>query len=184
MEPQTSDQERFDDEVARVGRLIVQIAAGVGIFAALMLSTIALIRTTDRPAVTSSMSGMPRAGASLPAALPSRADVVIEHVTRGCHAMLVNGQADPTPTATIRLASGGRLQVTDNDVMPHRLLETSGPAAQFSGAAMGHMGAQSTVTFPRPGTYSLTTKAGEDYTTGITTVGPDNTLHLKVLVTA
>lgn len=184
MEPQTSDQERFDDEVTRVGRLIVQIAAGVGIVAALMLSTIALIRTTDRPPVASSMSGMQRAAASQPASPPARAEVVIEHVTRGCHAMLVNGQAQPTPTATIRLAPGGRLQVTDNDVMPHRLLETSGPAARFSGAAMGHMGAQSTVTFPRAGTYSLTTKAGEDYTKGITTIGADNTLRLKVVVAA
>ena len=49
---------------------------------------------------------------------------------------------------------------------------------------MDHMGARSTATFATPGTYSLTTKAGEDYTKGIQTIGPDNTLRLKVVVPA
>jgi hypothetical protein len=49
---------------------------------------------------------------------------------------------------------------------------------------MGHMGARSTVTFSKPGTYSLTTKAGEDYAKGIQTVGPDNTLRITVVVLA
>ena len=47
---------------------------------------------------------------------------------------------------------------------------------------MNHMGASSTIRFPAAGKYVLTTKAGEDYTKGITTIGPDNKLQIKVLV--
>jgi len=47
---------------------------------------------------------------------------------------------------------------------------------------MNHMGATTTATFTNAGTYVLTTKAGEDYMTGFTTVGPDNPLTLKVIV--
>jgi len=49
---------------------------------------------------------------------------------------------------------------------------------------MGHMGARSTVTFPTAGTYSLTTRPGEDYRAGVKTTGPDNTLRIKVVVSA
>jgi len=182
MEPHKTDQEVFDDQVARTGRLVVQTAAGVGILAALVLSTIALIRTTQPQ--TATMMSPARSGVVLPAApqAPRNASVMIEHVTRGCHAMLVNDSTTPTPSATIHLGVGGSLHVTDNDVMPHRLLQLAGPTAGFTGASMSHMGAQSTVTFPSAGTYSLTTKAGEDYAPGIKTIGPDNTLRLKVVV--
>ena len=103
-------------------------------------------------------------------------------------ASFVNGQTlsvnggTQSPTQTIRLAVGGNLRVQDNDVMPHQLMMVSGPQASFVGAAMTHMGAQSTVTFPSAGTYVLTTKAGEDYVKGIQTIGADNTLRIKVLV--
>ena len=58
----------------------------------------------------------------------------------------------------------------------------SGPQAQLSAAALNHMGATSTVTFPAAGTYTLTTKAGEDYSKGIVTTGEDNTLRITVVV--
>ena len=96
------------------------------------------------------------------------------------YSIAVNGGA-PSPTQTIRMAVGCTLQVQDNDVMPHQLVLVSGPHAQLAGAAMDHMGASSTVTFPKAGTYVLTTKAGEDYTKGIKTIGADNKLQIKVL---
>jgi hypothetical protein len=182
MEPKKTDQELFDEQVDRNGRVFVQTVAGAGILAALVLSTIAIIRTTQQS--PAAMMSPARIGAvqPAPAQMPRSASVVIEHVTRGCHAMLVNGATQATPTATIRLGTGGMLHVTDNDVMPHRLVQLAGPAVGFTGAAMSHMGAQSTVMFPHAGTYSLTTKAGEDYSPGIQTIGPDNTLRLKVVV--
>ena len=101
---------------------------------------------------------------------------------RGCHALAVNGAPAYSPDATIRLAAGGTLNMQNNDVMPHRLILLSGGAAQMTGANMNHMGATSSVTFPTPGTYTFTTKEGEDYTSGINTVGPDNVIKLHVVV--
>ena len=92
--------------------------------------------------------------------------------------------APGAPSATLHLTAGGVLHVQNNDVMPHQLVRVRGPQATFVAAAMTHMGARSSVTFPTPGTYSLTTKAGEDYMKGIHTTGQDNTLHIKVVVTA
>jgi hypothetical protein len=116
--------------------------------------------------------------------LPTSASIMIDHVTRGCHTLAVNGANPRAPSVTVHLAAGGILHVQNNDVMPHRLVRAREPRASFVAAAMSHMGARSSVTFPTPGTYSLTTKAGEDYMKGIHTIGPDNTLRIKVVVAA
>jgi hypothetical protein len=105
----------------------------------------------------------------------------IDHVERGCHSWSLNG--DPLgPTATVRMAAGGTLSVMDDDVMPHRLVQLSGPRATVGHAAMKRMGAMARVTFATPGRYRFTTRAGEDYTAGITTIGPDHVLRLTVVV--
>jgi hypothetical protein len=130
--------------------------------------------------------GSSSAGASHPAPLSGSdgagaASLVIEHVTAGCHAWSLNG----SPLAAhqvARLQHGNGITVTDNDVMPHSLAETSGPAAQMADAAMSKMGARSTIVFPTAGVYKFTTTAGEDYTSGIVTTGEDNVLTLTVIV--
>ena len=38
------------------------------------------------------------------------------------------------------------------------------------------------VRFPKAGVYRFATKAGEDYSKGVRTLGPDNTLKLRVIV--
>jgi hypothetical protein len=48
---------------------------------------------------------------------------------------------------------------------------------------MKHMGATAYVGFPTKGTYVFTTKAGEDYMSGVKTIGEDNVLKLVVTVT-
>jgi plastocyanin len=171
-----SDQEQFDASVTRTGKLVLQILAGVGILAALMMSTFALIRSGDSRTTTASA---PVAAAK--ATLPASASAMIDHVTRGCHTLVLPSGASG-PSQTFRLAAGGTLHIQDNDVMPHTLIRVSGPPVDFTGAAMRHMGAKSSVTFPTAGTYVLSTKAGEDYMKGITTIGPDNTLHIRVVV--
>ncbi len=135
--------------------------------------------------------------ASAGAAGASSAQVVIRHQYRGCHAWSVNGS--PYKAAqSVKLAVGGTLTVSDNDVMAHLLLQKSGPAkvafAKLPSAMrdmatplhgpglMAHMGAAVKVTFPKAGTYTFTTKPGEDYMPGVQTVGEDNTLKLKVIV--
>jgi plastocyanin len=182
METEKTDQQTLDEQVNTTGKLVLQILAGVGIFAALLMSIVALIVSADRTDSSPASTGV-AAVAKAPQTAPTSAGVTIDHVTRGCHVLTVNHGAQTT-SATIHLATGGILRVQDNDVMPHQIVRVAGPQAQFVGAAMKHMGARSTVTFPTPGTYSLTTKAGEDYMKGVQTLGPDNTLRIKVVVSA
>lgn len=68
-----SDQQRFDEEVARKGKTILQALAGLGIFAALVLSVIAIARSGESTGVqisaatanqTGSSGGGPAAGGS------------------------------------------------------------------------------------------------------------------------
>lgn len=182
MEPQKTDQERFDENVDRIGRAVLQVLGGAGIFAALLMSMLALLNSggTTTTTITTAARG-PAAQAAQSA--PASAQIAIDHVMRGCHNLAVNGGAPNSPDATVRLAVGGRLTVQDNDVMPHRLYARSGPAPLFSAPLMNHMGAQSTVTFSRPGTYLLGTHAGEDYYKGVMTMGADHVLRIKVIVT-
>jgi plastocyanin len=134
-------------------------------------------------------------GASASAA-GSGSTLVIRHQLHGCHSWSANGDGYK-PSQSITLRRGGSLSVTNNDVMPHKLVETSGPAVTFTrlkiGMGMGlkgtfgpamlaHMGSSSKITFSKPGVYKFTTKAGEDFMSGIKTIGEDNVLRLTVIV--
>jgi hypothetical protein len=122
--------------------------------------------------------------------------LVIRHQLRGCHSWSANGDPYKARQA-IKLTRGGSINVTNNDVMPHKLIETSGPAAVITRlgagtgmgmkgmmppAMLGRMGSSSRVTFSKPGVYKFTTRPGEDYMSGVKTVGEDNVLRLTVTV--
>jgi hypothetical protein len=124
--------------------------------------------------------------------------LVIRHQVKGCHTWSANGDAYK-PTQSITLRRGASLSVTNNDVMPHKLLETSGPAVRitrlaagmgmgmtgtFPPAMMARMGSGSKLTFTKPGVYKFTTKPGDDYKGmgKMETVGEDNVLKLTVTV--
>jgi hypothetical protein len=111
-----------------------------------------------------------------------RATLTIRHQMRGCHAWSFNGGAYKA-SLKIKLARGTALRVIDNDVMPHKLIQLSGPKATLVAPAMKHMSAQAKVVFVKEGTYAFTTKPGEDYIKGIKTIGEDNVLRLTVTVT-
>lgn len=117
-------------------------------------------------------------------AAPSHASVVIRHQTRGCHAWSVNGSAYRA-SQKLTLGVGSSITFTDNDIMPHRLVELAGPATVVSRSSgmMARMSATTSVVFPKAGVYRFTTKPGEDYVQGVKTVGPDNVLRLTVTVT-
>jgi plastocyanin len=113
---------------------------------------------------------------------PKSATVTIRHQLRGCHTWSVNGGAFKATQRTT-LARGGTITFMNMDVMPHKLLKTSGPAIQFAGKPnMNHMNATVKVTFSKAGVYKLTTKPGEDYMKGMKTIGEDNVLRLTVTV--
>lgn len=120
--------------------------------------------------------------AAIASAAPKSATVVIRHQLRGCHSWSVNG-GPFKPTQSLTLARGGGVTVIDNDVMPHQLIKTSGPAVKFVGKAkMSKIGASTKIVFAKAGTYRFTTKVGEDYMKGVKTIGEDNVLKLTVKV--
>jgi len=113
----------------------------------------------------------------------TKASVTIRHQTHGCHSWSINGGASRA-SLTTTLARGGTIKFVDNDVMPHKLIKTSGPAVRYVGnPSMRHMSASVSVKFAKAGTYRFTTKAGEDYPgIHVKTIGEDNVLRLTVKV--
>jgi hypothetical protein len=108
--------------------------------------------------------------------------LIIRHQTHGCHAWSLNGGAYKA-AQIVTLNRGAHLEVGNNDVMPHKLVKLAGPALRLpTSANMNSVGAMTTVRFMKAGVYRFTTKAGEDYSNGIKTVGEDNVLKLKVVV--
>jgi plastocyanin len=124
------------------------------------------------------------------------ASLLIRHQTRGCHAWSLNGGAY-LASQSLKLTRGATLVIVNNDVMAHKLIKTSGPAVtmvktgtamhdmsnEFRGSGvMAHTGAAVKITFNKAGTYTFTTKFGEDYMPVGETKGEDNVLKLKVTV--
>jgi plastocyanin len=111
------------------------------------------------------------------------ATLTIRHQMRGCHTWSFNGGAYKA-TQSITLSRGATLAVENNDVMPHKLVRTSGPAVQVRTASMSRMGAVARVRFTKAGVYRFKTKPGEDYSwaSKMETKGEDNVLRLTVTV--
>ena len=120
----------------------------------------------------------------------------IRHQTAHCHAWSLNGGPFKAAQA-VTLPTGSTVTVIDGDVMPHRLVQLSGPATKMwngttmpmmgrsvSGTPgqMSQMGARTSVRFAHPGVYRFRTRAGEDYVPGVKTTGADNVLTLTVTV--
>ena len=114
-------------------------------------------------------------------AAPKSATLTIRHQMKGCHSWAFTGGAWQA-TQSITLARGAKLMIVDNDVMAHKLVQLSGPQAKLTTPAMKHMGAQASVIFGKAGSYVFGTKPGEDYMSGMKTIGADNVLRLVVTV--
>ena len=111
------------------------------------------------------------------------ATVTIRHQMHGCHAWSFEDGAYRA-TLNVQLKRGELLTIRNNDVMPHKLVRTSGPALKVLTPAMKHMGASARVRFAKAGVYKLKTKPGEDYSwaSHMETKGEDNVLRLTVTV--
>jgi hypothetical protein len=114
-------------------------------------------------------------------ASPSNRTLTIRHQVRGCHSWSFDGK-NWKPTQSTSMVRGGVITIVDNDVMPHKLVQVSGPKARMTGVAMNRIGASARIAFPAKGRYVFTTRAGEDYMKGVETIGEDNVLRLVVVV--
>jgi hypothetical protein len=137
--------------------------------------------------LTRSISAVAVVGAALALAAPASTHengpvIVIRHRTHGCHAWSLIGAA-PKASLTVALERRIHLEIGNNDVMPHKLVQIGGRRVKLpEGAAMNSVGAMIEIRFPAAGVYRFTTRAGDDYAKGIKTVGEDNALRLKVVV--
>ena len=95
---------------------------------------------------------------------------------------LGNGKLTPNLTATLR--AGAVLRFLNNDIMPHKLIQSGGPKLALVHPNMDHLSAVATTKLMHKGTYRFTTKPGEDYKifAGHKTIGEDYVLHLTVHV--
>ena len=121
------------------------------------------------------------AAVAAPAIAHPTPTITIRHEMHGCHAWSFAGGPFRS-SLKVTLARSTSLTVVDNDVMPHALVQVHGPKAVLARTTMKHMGATAYIGFPTKGTYVFTTKAGEDYMSGIKTIGEDNVLKLVVTV--
>lgn len=114
----------------------------------------------------------------------SGATVTIRHQVQGCHTWSVDGGLYRARQA-VRIRRGASITFLNYDVMPHRLVKTSGPKIAGRGLNMNRMMSAATVKFTHAGVYTFTTKPGEDYPMMMVppTTGEDNVLKLTVRVT-
>ena len=113
----------------------------------------------------------------------SGATIAIRHQMRGCHSWSFNS-GPFKPSLSVSIKAGTVLKITNNDVMPHKLTQTSGLKLRIAHSIMSKMASSATVTLAQKGVYRFTTKPGEDYAWAgsMKTVGEDNVLHLTLHV--
>jgi plastocyanin len=111
------------------------------------------------------------------------ATITIRHQTRGCHSWSVNSGPFKA-SQSLSVKAGTVLRFTNNDVMPHKLIQAAGPKMRLTHANMLKVGSSATVKLTQKGVYRFTTRAGEDYAwaSSMKTVGEDNVLKLTVRV--
>lgn len=115
------------------------------------------------------------------AAAPSSLQITIRHQLHGCHAWSVDG-GRYLPTQRLTTTPGTILTFADDDVMPHRLVQLAGPKVTLRTPDMQRMGATASLQLFAKGRYVFGTKPGEDYMSGVKTIGADNVLRLVVTV--
>ena len=111
------------------------------------------------------------------------ATITIRHQMRGCHSWSFNSGPFKA-SQSVSVKAGTVLRFTNNDVMPHKLVQAAGPKVRLAHPSMIKMASSATVKLTQKGVYRFTTKAGEDYAWAgsMKTVGEDNVLHLTVRV--
>ena len=136
-------------------------------------------------------------GLAVSASAASTTTILIRHQTHGCHAWSVGAGKPFKPAQSLKLTHGSSITIVNNDVMAHQLFQTTGRRVtitkvastmkdmshEFNGTGvMGRPGASVRIVFSKPGTYKFKTRFGEDYMKMPDTIGEDNTLTLRVVV--
>lgn len=132
-------------------------------------------RTSTPAAAPMSMSG------TMAAAKPSArmTKLTIQHVLKGCHVWSYGGRQ--SASLRLNLKQGAQLQLLDQDVDPHGLVQLAGPKLRLRTHMM--MGEKQLLSFQQPGVYRLKNKVIEmGPQMSVKTIGPDHTLRLTISV--
>ena len=102
---------------------------------------------------------------------------------RGCHSWSFNSGPFKASLA-VNVRAGTVLKFTNNDVMPHKLIQVAGPKIRLTHPNMSKVASSATVKLTQQGVYRFTTTRGEDYSWAgsMKTVGEDHVLRLTVRV--
>jgi len=104
----------------------------------------------------------------------------IVHTFRGCHVWQSNH--DLGAAGTLRLQRGDRVRIRVSCPMDFRVSQLRGPKLAL-GDPVFHTGTQRTIVFPKRGIYVLSgANVQSSAEMGLQTLGADNTLTLKVVV--
>jgi len=129
--PQHTDQEIFDEEVVRKGKVLLEVLAGVGIFAAVLMSSIALVRSSaSGPAVQASaktplssvaFTAPGAAAATAAAAVPVKTEdlKVVAEYKRGPEG--TKHDAFTQTNFTVKVGQPLRLRIDNTDTAPHSI---------------------------------------------------------------
>jgi hypothetical protein len=156
-------------------KILVVIAGFIAGGAIVTGTALALNGTQSSATASMAMTDVMGAASSTPA----MAKLTIQHVQKGCH-VWSNGSLR-SASMRLNLKRGARLQILDQDIDPHGLVQVGGPKLAFIGHMM--MGERQTITFKQPGVYRLKNKVIKmGSMPEVKTIGPDNTLRLTVTV--
>jgi hypothetical protein len=122
---------------------------------------------------------------ALASAAPARSTttITISHHTKGCHVWSVSS-GPLRASLSVAVKAGSMIKFVNNDVMPQKLVQKSGPKLSLAHPGMNKMASTMMVKLTRKGVYRFTTKPGEDYrwAASMKTIGEDNVLRLTVRV--
>jgi uncharacterized cupredoxin-like copper-binding protein len=122
--PPPTDQQQFDAHVQRSGKIFLQALGGVAIFAALVMSIIALLISAGKSDSTAAPAAPAVAAAPAVPATPGKIDLTLK-------------QFSVNPTATQAPAGRVTFNVTNAGSIPHEMvvLRTDKPAASLLNGA-------------------------------------------------
>jgi len=134
MEPQKTDQERFDEAVDRKGKLILQSLAGAGIVAALLMSMVALVRSGDHHEASAMMGqrAVAQAPSGSAAAGQPKAAAAISVKIVGAAKMGPDHKKHDIFTKTnyaVKVGHPMRITIDNTDDVPHSI---TAPAASVN----------------------------------------------------
>jgi uncharacterized cupredoxin-like copper-binding protein len=119
--PPPTDQERFDTAVNRDGKIVLQVLGGAAIFAALLMSIIALLVSTGKSDSNGMAMTMPAAAAAAPA--PATAPLIDVSVA-GANKRGPDGKMHDSFSKTnfaVKVGQPTRLRIDNKDDVPHSI---------------------------------------------------------------